>query len=706
VWHDYGYMEESPHRQIYDLRLIRRLLTYARPYSAVLALTALLIVAATATDLVFPYLTKIAVDRYIIVSANRVNLVEARNPEIRTLIETHKDSWQYSGQPGIYFINADILKKTDPAVIQRLKSSPAFSSESYYLVTEPSEPEIEIITKYRTYIDSYPNLSAINIRDFKFLKREDLISLRRDDITGLAKIAIFAVVALISGFLFQFGQVVLLEYSGQRITHDLRQELMAHVLRQSIAFHDKTATGRLVARLTNDIQNLGEMIKSVAVTFFQDSLILCGIVVILLYLNYRLALVTFCLLPPIIVLTMFFRRQAREVFRVLRAKVSQINSVFSETIAGIRIIQAFRREHENVRLFEVLNHENYLAGVKQIRVFAVFMPLIEVLASIGLALIIWYGGWSVIKGTMTLGAVIAFIAYLRKFFQPIREMAEKFNILQSALASLERIFKLLDEDDSLPESRWVPDNAPVKGSIIFDRVYFGYQPGEPVLRDLSFSLEPGRTMAIVGATGAGKTSIINLLLRFYDVNQGRILIDGSDIRDLPLAKHRERIGLVMQDVFLFAGTVRENIAFTRNNMPDREIEQAARLVGAHDFISRLPDGYDQRLGEGGMSLSLGERQLLAFARVLAQDPNILILDEATAFVDSETEKLIEEGVRRLIQGRTSIVIAHRLSTIRRADQILVLHNGQAMEQGTHQELMARRGHYARLHDLQFRPLTR
>ena len=701
MWHDYGYIEDD-RPPIYDFALIRRLLQYAVPYRLLIFLTSLLIVAATAADLTMPYLIKVAVDRHIVVSAQELTVTKATDPRLLELTRSIENHLVPTGQPGDFFLTNSATGLIDPQSLTRLQNGGVLSREYYYLVREKTGPLAELISKRGRLFKSYPELDAIAVGDLSKLEPGELRILRSNDIDGLLYIALLACLILVIGYVMEFSQVILLEYVGQKVTHDLRQDLIAHVMVQSVAFHDRVSTGRLVARITNDIQNLGEMIKSVAVTFFKDAFILLGIVGILVYINWRLALVTFTLVPLIIAITIVFRNMARKVFRDLRAKVALINSAFSETIAGIRIIQVFRREKLNRKIFGELNQRNFEAGVRQIKIFAVFMPLIELLAAVALGLIVWYGGVNVLRETMTLGAVVAFIGYIRKFFQPIRDLAEKFNILQSAMSSLERIFNLKDQQSTLPEPAHPLPVPAAPGAMEFDRVSFSYDSNSPVLRNLSFKITAGETVAIVGATGAGKTSIINLLLRFYDVTSGRILVDGVDIRHLDQKAHRTRIGLVMQDVFLFAGTIRENISFSRDKDPAVDLEAAARAAGAAEFIANLPGGYDELLGEGGLSLSSGQRQLISFARVLAQNPQILVLDEATALIDSETETVIEQAMQKLTKGRTSIVIAHRLSTIRRADRIMVLHKGQIKEMGTHRELLEKRGLYYHLHELQFR----
>jgi ABC-type multidrug transport system fused ATPase/permease subunit len=699
MWNDYGYIEDS-RRASYDLGLLRRLAGYTRPYIRLLALVSFLILGGTLMDLILPYLTKVAIDRYIVVAHYSLDEQKAGD-RAGPALNRAKSKLKPSGRPGLSFLADHDLRSLDPEDRNALRTSGALSSHTWYLADPGKEDVARLIERRPDLFALYPRIAAVSASNLEKLTAQDIIQLRAVDLAGLVWVALTALSVLLLGYGFGVGHTILLEYVGQRLAHDLRQRLTAHILKQPMAFHDRTLTGRLVARVTGDVQNLGEMIKSVAVTFFSDVFIVLGIMAVMVWLDWKLALATFVLLPVVVGVSVVFGRLARDVFREIRAKAAEINAAVGEAVAGLRVVQAFRREEHDAKIFARLNHDNFLAGMRQIRVFGLFMPVIELIGSAALALVLWSGGRGVLEETITLGVVVAFIGYIRKLFQPIRDLAEKFNILQSAMASLERIFGLMDQDHSLPQAACPVVLASGGGGIVFDRVSFGYPDGPKVLDGLSFDLEPGWTLAIVGPTGAGKTSIISLLLRFYDPQEGRILVDGVDIRDLSQNDHRRRLGLVMQDVFMFNGSVAENIALAREGYSIDAVQAAARAVGADGFIRVLPQGYDQELGEGGRILSVGQRQLISLARILYQKPQILLLDEATAFIDSESELLIEKALETLTAGRTSILVAHRLSTIRRADRILVLGRGRAMESGTHEELLARDGLYKKLYQLQF-----
>lgn len=523
------------------------------------------------------------------------------------------------------------------------------------------------------------------------------------DMGLLAQLVAVYAGALVLAFLAEYGQTLLTTWLGQRVMFDLRTELFAHLQRLSLRFFDRNPVGRLMTRVTNDVEALNEAFSSGVVTVFGDIFTLVFILAAMVQLDWRLALVTFTVLPFVGVAAFVFRRLIRVAYRDIRVRLARINAYLQEHVSGVRVVQLFGREEAVSERFADINRDHLHANLRSITYYALFFPVIEVLTAVALALILWYGGGETIRGTMTVGTVAAFLQYTRRFFRPIQDLSEKYNLLQGAMASSERIFELLDTRPEVgedPEPLHLP--AQGRGEIEFRDVWFRYSPeSEWVLRGVSFRARPGERVAVVGATGAGKSTIINLLMRFYDAERGQVLFDGVPVARLPLAELRGRISLVLQDVFLFSEDVRRNIRLGEDSIPDERVREAARRVGAARFIERLPRGYDQPLGERGTSLSVGERQLVSFARALAFDPLVLVLDEATSSVDAELEAEIEEALRELMRGRTSLVVAHRLSTIQGADQILVLHHGEIRERGTHAELLRRGGLYARLHELQF-----
>ena len=504
-------------------------------------------------------------------------------------------------------------------------------------------------------------------------------------------------------FGLRWGQTYLLNRAGQQSMHDVRVELFAHVQRQSLAFFDRNPVGRLMTRLTNDVDALNEMLTSGGLAILSDSVTILGIAVALLLLSWQLALLTFLIVPPLLLMTHVIRQGMRASFRAVRIRLARVNAMIAENISGIHVIQLFNREVAAYARFEAANRDLLQAHLRGVLFFALFWPLVGVAAAVTMAGIIWYGGSQVLEGVLTLGGVVAFIQYVERFFQPIRDLSEKYNIMQQAMASSERIFGLLDERPEVRDPPRPVHLGRIRGEIEFRNVWFAYEPGNWVLKDVSFTIAEGERVAIVGATGAGKTSIISLMSRFYDVQKGQVLVDGIDVRDLAQAKLRRQVGLVLQDPFLFSGTIARNIRLNEVSITDEQVREAARYVQADDFIAALPDGYQTPVRERGAGLSVGQKQLIAFARAVAFNPAmLLVLDEATANVDTEAEWRIQQALERLMQRRTSIIIAHRLSTIRRVDRILVLHKGRLVEQGSHPELLAGGGIYARLYELQYR----
>jgi ATP-binding cassette subfamily B protein len=525
----------------------------------------------------------------------------------------------------------------------------------------------------------------------------------------LSYLALAYLGAMILGFLLLYSQRILTAWLGQRIMYDLRAEIFGKLQRLDLRFYDKNPVGRLITRITSDVETLNELFASGIVTVFGDVFTLIFIVATMLQIDWKLSLVAFSVLPFVAWTAFVFRARVRQAYRDIRVRLARTNSFLHERFTGVRVVQLFNREEHDAAEHQELTSDYLEAHIRSITYYSLFFPVIELFTAIALALIIWRGGEAILDGTVTLGVLTAFLLYARRFFRPIQDLSEKYNLLQGAMASSERIFKLLDEEITIEdpvEPRPLPH--PTRGEIEFRDVWFAYgdtEEGYPdwVLKGVSFRVEPAEKIAIVGHTGAGKTTIINLLMRFYDPQKGTILLDGVPIRQVRLEELRDRIGLVLQDVFLFSQDVAYNIRLGSRDIGEAEIRKAVGRVGADRVVGVLPKGYDQPLGERGASLSVGERQLLSFARALAFDPGILVLDEATSSVDSEIEAQIERATDEVMRGRTSLVIAHRLSTVQGVDRIFVFHHGELKETGSHQELLNRGGLYARLHELQFAP---
>jgi ATP-binding cassette subfamily B protein len=548
--------------------------------------------------------------------------------------------------------------------------------------------------------------------------------IRRGDAAGLLPLAGLYLLALLAAFGVRFAQVYVMQMTGQRIMLDMRREIFGQLQRLHVGYFDRNPVGRLMTRVTTDVDAINELFTSGVVTVFGDLFTLFGIMAVMTAMNWKLALVTFSVIPFFFVVTNWFRKRSRQSFREVRRYVARMNAFLQENLSGMSVVQLFRRERRNCAAFAAINRGHADANMTQIFYYAVFYPAIELLAAVAVALILLYGGGRVLAGALSVGALVAFVQYSERFWRPISDLSEKFNILQAAMASAERVFTLLDARPEIVAPAAPRPLPEPRGRVGFEGVWFSYaaapparepQPGAPrpaeagggeddgrwVLQDVSFSVEPGRSVALVGATGAGKTSIISLLARFYDVQRGSVTLDGVDVRELDPGALRSSLALVLQDVHLFSGTIASNIRLG-SAIPDERVREAARAVHAHRFIERLPQGYATEVKERGATLSVGQKQLLSFARALAHDPRVLILDEATSSVDTETEALIQQALRVLLRGRTAIVIAHRLSTVQDVDQILVLHKGRIRERGRHQELLAQRGIYWRLYQLQYK----
>ncbi len=643
-----GYFEEEELGKPYDMTILKRLWPFVRPYKGVISAAILLVMLITLIDLSIPYITKTAIDRYIVPS----------------------------GKPEIH------------------------DSGKRYLTVPRNNPDTDAV------VNIYPELfriegdsAVIRFDDLRKIEKKDLMRLRRKDIAGLGLAALVFIAAILVSFAFNFLQVIIMEYTAQKVMHDLRLQLFSHIQGLAVSFFTHHSVGRLVTRVTNDVQNMNEIFSSMIIFIFKDLLLIIGVTVVILGINRELALVSFVVIPFIFCASLFFAGKNRDVFRTLRLKIAEINSRFSETISGIKILQLFRQEQNNYHDFEVLNHDYYVAGIQHVHILAAFLRFTGFLDSFVIALVIFYGGRKVLSGAISIGELVAFLAYMKMFFSPIQDIAQRYNLMQNAMASAERILLILDSSEKLSH---VSDSAPQSSlsEIELDKVFFSYLPDEPLLKGISFKIRAGDTVAIVGPTGSGKTSLINLIIRFYDPVSGQVRINGQDIKDLDISAVRAKTALVTQDPFLFSGTIRENIFQGNGRFSPRDIDRILELSNCKGFIDRLPKGIDTALSEGGASISSGERQLISIARAFARNPELIILDEATSYIDSETEAGIQDALARLMQNRTSLIVAHRLSTARHADTIMVLHKGQIIESGTHEELMNLKGFYFRLNLLQ------
>ena len=530
-------------------------------------------------------------------------------------------------------------------------------------------------------------------------KAIDLFSVSAD-FSEIALLSVQYIIVLVLGFLFNFLNTWILQLTGQTIIYNIRQEVFEHIHKLSMRFFDITPVGKIVTRVTNDVEALNEMYTQILVRLIKNIAKIIGLMVVMFLLNAKLAALTLCLMPLIVVLTIVFKSISKTTYRIVRTKLTALNTYLSEHLSGMKVIQIFAKEREKDMEFKDRARDLFHASYREMLVFAIFRPLMYILSIVALCIILGVGSNIVLEGAITAGTLYIFSDYIRSFFDPIQELAEQFSTLQSAMASAEKIFTILDEDPLVKNPEQPVELGKVKGRIVFENVWFAYQGEDWILKDVSFTIEPGQRVAFVGATGAGKSSILNLIGRYYDIQKGRITIDGVDIKEMSTDELRGAIGQVQQDVFMFTGDIKSNIRLKNETISEEEIKEAARYVNADGFIEQLEKGYDEPVTERGATLSAGQRQLISFARTLAYDPAILVMDEATANIDTETEQLIQEALEKLMQNRTTIMVAHRLSTIQHADKIMVMHKGRIRETGTHQELLAQDGIYKKLYEIQ------
>ncbi|MBI5845408.1 MAG: ABC transporter ATP-binding protein [Deltaproteobacteria bacterium] len=689
---DYGYSEEGRLGKPYNLKLLARLAPYARPYKNFIALALTVSVLGTLLSLAVPYVTRYAIDRYITADWLALDLA---TPAGKRFFADHPKICTGSADGRFAAVLKSDASKAAPELAAKPGGAFGKGGRSFHRVRRTTENRHILERLLKRGLVLSDGSVCVQKDAVAALTEADRRILRSADARGAALTALLVLLAVALSFGLGYLEYNFLERAGQNIMADVRMALFDKMEAQSPSFFDRHPVGRLTTRVTNDVENLNEMFKSVIVTVFKDVFILFGIMAVLLALDLRLALLCFILIPLVFFLALGFGAMSRDAFRDLRSSVSRINSFCQERFSSMRTVQLFSAQKTQMERFGKANDDNYRAGMRQIKVFALFMPVMELLASAGVALLVWRGGLLVMESRLSLGTLVAFITYLRMFFAPLRDLSEKYNIMQLAMASTERIFEFMDANERLPDALVPARPEKVEGGVEFRKVSFSYSPGKQVLEDVSFTLPRGTMTALVGRTGSGKTTCAHLLERFYDPAQGRVMVDGIDLRDWDQEHLRRSMALVSQDVFLFSGTIRENVTLGRDEEGGPGLDQALALSGA-DFVGRFPLGADTPIAERGVNLSGGERQLLSFARALFQDPKILILDEATSSVDPATEAKIQQAVARMAHKRSMLVVAHRLSTIENADLIVVMRRGRVAETGTHQELMDRGGVYSNL----------
>ena len=671
---------------------MRRLFSYLKPHKWTMAAATLLVLFIIVVELYRPIIIGDAIDDYI-------------NGYYEPYVEAGKDVPGAVAYRGIYLTRDAAGSSGDAAGAAVADGGKAGAGEAgyyqillygdkYYMAERLSAEECEALKNAdNALLESYVGQGAV------LLTRDDLKELRRFDFAGILYAAGVYLLFLLAGFVLNAVDTWMLQKMGQSIIYRMREEVFAHIHSLSLGFFNVTPVGKLVTRVANDTEAVNELFSTILVKLFKNVVKIIGYAVVMLSIHVRMAVVSFLLLPVVSVLTFFFRALSRKAYQLTRTKITELNTFLSEHISGMKLIQIFVREKEKYEEFEVKSGELFAANWREVMTFAVFRPVIYLLSVIAMIIVIGTGSASVLEGTLSLGTLFIFISYIGSFFEPIQELAEQFGTLQSSLASAEKLFSILDEKPQIVQPVR-PAKVRIRGRIEFRHVWFAYEKEDYILRDVSFVTEPGQKIAFVGATGAGKSSILNLIGRYYDIQKGEILIDGVDIRDIDTDVLRAAIGQVQQDVFIFTGDIKSNISLNNEGISLEEIKRAARIVNADPFIQKLPGGYDEPVTERGSTLSAGQRQLLSFARTLAYNPAILVLDEATANIDTETESVITQALEKLMEGRTTIMVAHRLSTIQHADKIIVMHKGKIREEGTHQELLGQDGLYKKLYELQ------
>lgn len=656
---------------------MKRLLSYLKPHKWVMTLATVLVLFIIAVELYRPIIIGNAIDQYI-------------NGYYHPYVEADVSASDAVNWNGLVLSRDQAVSKADSASFYQI----FLWKDHYYMAENLTRAECTALQNADTSVlKNYVREGA------QKLTSNDLKVLRQNDFKGILKAGILFLLLLFSGFFLNLADTWLLQKMGQQIVYKLREETFTHIHSLSLSFFNTTPVGKLVTRVSNDTEAVNELFSTILVKLFKNVVKIIGYAVVMLSINVKMAGISFLLLPLVAILTFIFRHLSRKAYQITRNKITELNTFLSEHISGMKLIQIFAREKEKYSEFEGKSMELYRANFREIMTFAIFRPSIYLVSVIAMILVIRTGSLSVLNGSLSLGTLFVFITYISSFFEPIQELSEQLGTLQSSIASAEKIFSVLDVK---PEIVSPTDPAPVNilGEIEFRHVWFAYEEENYILKDVSFVIHPGEKAAFVGATGAGKSTILNLIGRYFDIQKGQILIDGIDIHEIDLDVLRGAIGQVQQDVFIFTGDIKSNISLNNEAISPDDVKRAAEIVNADPFIQKLPHGYDEPVTERGSTLSAGQRQLLSFARTLAYDPKILVLDEATANIDTETETLITQALARLMDGRTTIMVAHRLSTIQHADKIIVMHHGEIKESGTHQELLAKDGLYKKLYELQ------
>lgn len=656
---------------------MKRLLSYLKPHKWVMTLATVLVLFIIAVELYRPIIIGNAIDQYI-------------NGYYHPYVEADVSAPDAINWNGLVLSRDQAVSTADSASFYQI----FLWKDRYYMAENLTRSECTALQNADTSVlKNYVSEGA------QKLTSNDLKILRQNDFKGILKAGILFLLLLFSGFFLNLADTWLLQKMGQQIVYKLREETFTHIHSLSLSFFNITPVGKLVTRVSNDTEAVNELFSTILVKLFKNVVKIIGYAVVMLSINVKMAGISFLLLPLVAILTFVFRHLSRKAYQITRNKITELNTFLSEHISGMKLIQIFAREKEKYSEFEGKSMELYRANFREIMTFAIFRPSIYMVSVIAMILVIRTGSLSVLNGNLSLGTLFVFITYISSFFEPIQELSEQLGTLQSSIASAEKIFSVLDVK---PEIVSPPDPTPVNilGEIEFRHVWFAYEEENYILKDVSFVIQPGEKAAFVGATGAGKSTILNLIGRYFDIQKGQILIDGIDIHEIDLDVLRGAIGQVQQDVFIFTGDIKSNISLNNEAISPDDIRRAAEIVNADPFIQKLPHGYDEPVTERGSTLSAGQRQLLSFARTLAYDPKILVLDEATANIDTETETLITQALARLMDGRTTIMVAHRLSTIQHADKIIVMHHGEIKESGTHQELLAKDGLYKKLYELQ------